>query len=218
MVNKNYESQYDVFNSFLVRNANYCGLEEFPTINSCNEIPNKIITFSEAMRTNDYNQWVCFYELDYLFIRVWNNPKKYLNKLKKFKGVISPDFSLYVNMPIVLQKYHTYMGRALANWFIENGIKVIPNVRTGDARTYSFAFDGLNKNEIISIGTIGTCRKKIERKIITDGIKETIKELQPKGIIIYGSLPKEINEEFANVKFYIYESNNFKKIGEKQNG
>ena len=214
----NYETRYDVFNSFLVSNATYYGIEEFPVVKSCNIIPNKIITFSVAMKTSNYNQWVCFYELDYLFMRIWKQPKRYIEKLKKFKGVISPDFSLYVNMPLCMQKYHTYMGRALANWFIENGINVIPNVRVGDNRTYDFVFDGLISGDIIAIGTVGSCRKNAERKILIEGIRESIHRLNPSNIIIYGSLPKEIKTEYPNLNFYIYESENFKKLKEKHHG
>ena len=173
MVSNNYETRYDVFHSYLVRTAFYAGEEEFPAIKSCNEIPNKIVPFSEAMKSNynDFDCWVCFYELDYLFLRFWNNPMKYLPKLKKFRGVISCDFSLYANMPLVMQKYHIYMGRALANWLIDNGIKVIPNVRLSDERTYKFGFDGLYKGDIIAIGTIGTTRKKEERDLVVNAIK-----------------------------------------------
>lgn len=37
---------------------------------------------------------------DFKFNRIWNNPKRYLEFLKNFKGIISPDFSLYRNMPL----------------------------------------------------------------------------------------------------------------------
>ena len=220
MVNNNYETRYDVFHSYLVRNASFSGEEEFPSIRSCNEIPNRIIPFSEAIKTTnkDYDCWVCFYELDYLFIRIWNNPRKYLNKLKKFRGIISCDFSLYANMPLVMQKYHIYMGRALASWLIENGLKVIPNVRLGDSRTYSFAFDGLYKNEVIAIGTIGTTKRLEERNLIIDAIKKTIEVLEASDIVIYGSLPKEIKENYPKVNFHIFENYNFKKMKENKNG
>ena len=167
---------------------------------------------------NNYDCWVCFYELDYLFIRFWNNPKRYLNKLRKFKGVISCDFSLYANMPLVMQKYHIYMGRALANWLIKNDIKVIPNVRLGDERTYKFGFDGLFKGDVISIGTIGTTKRLEERKLIVNAIRKTMEVLEPTDIVIYGSLPKEIEKEYPEVNFHIYENYNFKKMKEKQHG
>ncbi len=216
MVKDNYNNRYDVFNSYLVKSATYAGIEEFPCVKSCNEIPNRIITFSQAISSkwNDFDCWVCFYELDYLFMRIWNNPKKYINKLKKFKGVISPDFSLYINMPLVMQKYHIYMGRALANWFIENGIKVIPNVRLGDERTYEFGLDGLYKGDVVSIGTIGSLKNKTERKILIGAIRKTLDTIKSEDVIIYGPLPKEILEEYSHVHFHIFESDNYKKLKE----
>ena len=220
MVNDNYETKYDVFHSYLVRTATYAGEEEFPAIKSCNEIPNKVVPFSETMKSNynDFDCWVCFYELDYLFIRFWNDPKKYLPRLRKFKGVISCDFSLYANMPLVMQKYHIYMGRALANWLIDNNIKVMPNVRLGDERTYKFAFDGLYKGDVVAIGTIGTTKRKEERELVVNAIKKTIEVLEPVDIVIYGSLPSDIKENYPEVTFHVFENYNFKKMKEKQHG
>ena len=91
----------------------------------------------------DFDSWVMFYEHDRKFERLWNNPKQYIGKLKKFQGVISPDFSLYRNMPLVMQMWNTYRNRALAAWFNKNDIDVIPNVRFNDERTYGFCFDGI---------------------------------------------------------------------------
>lgn len=72
----------DVFNAFLVEKANYDGIEEIPCIKTSILLPEKVITFSKALKTNDYDRWVVFYEHDDKFIRLWNNPRKYLNVLK----------------------------------------------------------------------------------------------------------------------------------------
>lgn len=221
MVNKNYETNYDVFNSFLVREAAYSSEEEFPCIKSCNEIPNKIITFSKAMspKCKDYDSWVCFYELDFAFMRIWRQPRRYLNKLKKFNGVISPDFSVYANMPIVMQKYHIYMGRAIATWLKENGVKVIPNVRLGDERTYDFALEGLYKNDVIAIGTVGSYKRLKERNLLISAIKKTLETLEPTDAIIYGPMPKEINKsDYPKTQFHVYESGTFNYMRVKKRG
>ena len=112
MNTENFEKHYDVFHSFLVENADYEGYFELPKIKTTNIIPEKLVTFSKAMaRTwNDFDCWVMFYEHDVNFERLWRNPKKYLNKLKKFRGIISPDFSLYRNMPLCMQMWNTYRG------------------------------------------------------------------------------------------------------------
>ena len=63
-----------------------------------------MIPFSKAMSTKDFDQWVHFYEYDYKFAAIWDNPRKYLSRIKKFRGVITLDFSLYRDMPLVMQK------------------------------------------------------------------------------------------------------------------
>lgn len=135
---------------FLVADADYEGYIELPKIKTSNHRPQNLVSFSKAMSKswNDFECWVMFYEHDVRFERLWNNPKRYLSKLKKFKGIISPDFSLYRNMPLVMQQWNTYRNRALAAWLQNNGIELIPNVRFNDERTYDFCFDGNGKKGV----------------------------------------------------------------------
>ena len=82
---------YDVFKSFLVEDAEYDGYIELPKIKTSDLIPEKVVTFSKAMEKSfkDFDCYVMFYEHDAKFERLWHNPKQYLTKLKKFRGVIS---------------------------------------------------------------------------------------------------------------------------------
>ena len=196
-----------VFNSFLLKNAHFVGKDEFPIIKKEISVPNKLITFSEALNTKDYNQWVCFYEDDYKFIRLWNNPKKYLIKLKKFNGVISPDFSMYWDMPNILQKYNCFIGRSLASWFIENGIKVIPNIRYGDERSKDYFTLGIEPYGNIAIGTLGCIKNNLKRKMLIEGLQLAVTLLKPKNIIVYGSAPKTIFQKYKNqnINVIVYE-------------
>ena len=78
---------------------------EIPCIKPESSIPQKLIPFSKAVGGTDYNCFVHFYEDDANFERLWNNPQKYLQILQKYKGVITPDFSLYRDMPLVMQQW-----------------------------------------------------------------------------------------------------------------
>lgn len=210
MNNEKFNRLYDVFNAFLVKNANYTGYIELPCLSTCDKIPNRLIPFSKAMcnKNEDYDQWVMFYEHDIKFERLWNNPKRYLNKIKKFNGIISPDFSLYRNMPLVMQEWNTYRGRALAHWFNRNGINVIPNVRFGDERTFSFCFDGIEKNKIVAIGTHGCIKKKEDKIYFKIGLAQLVQQLTPKTIIVYGSAPNDIFRQYtdAGISIIAFES------------
>ena len=93
----------DVFNAFMVSDADYSGKYEFPVLFPTYQVPNRLIVFSKALKTQDYNQWIHFYEDDVSFERIWRNPQRYLPLLKKFNGVILPDFSIYRDMPLAMQ-------------------------------------------------------------------------------------------------------------------
>ena len=142
----------DVFHAFLVEKANYEGFLEIPVIDSGNYKPSGLISFSKALRSNDYDYWIHFYEDDASFERIWNNPRKYLPILKRFKGVICPDFSLYRDMPLVMQYWNIYRSRAIGRWLQDNDINVIANVRWGDKRTYTACCYGVPKEGTIAIG------------------------------------------------------------------
>ncbi len=121
----------NVFKSDLVANAKFSKNYELPIIKRVDYKPEKAIAFCEvgSKKIIPEETWVHFYMHDYKFERVWNNPKKYLPILKKFKGVITTDFSLYREMPIAMQIWNTYRNRALAYYLQSNGINIIYNVR-----------------------------------------------------------------------------------------
>ena len=140
-----------------------------------------------------------FYEHDIKFERLWHNPKQYLAKLKRFKGIISPDFSLYQNMPLCMQMWNTYRGRALSAWLQSNGIEIIPNVRFNDERTYEFCFDGIEKFKTVALGTHGCIKRRIDKDYFKDGLAEMVKRLSPRTIIVYGSAPDDIFKKYRDM-------------------
>lgn len=193
-------SKQDVFRSFLVKNTDYSGYMEMPRLKTSHYIPEKVITFSKAMLKNNrvFDCWIVFYEDDEKFERLWHNPRKYLNKIKKFKGVISPDFSLYRNMPLAMQIWNTYRGRALANWLINNGVEVIPNVRTADERSFDFCFDGIEPNSTVAIGTHGCIKRNNDRFYFEMGLQKLVDNLSPRNLIVYGAAPHSIFQKYKD--------------------
>ncbi|MBO4913316.1 MAG: DUF4417 domain-containing protein [Butyrivibrio sp.] len=188
----------DVFRAFLVEKATYQGFLEIPEITEGDYVPQKLIPFSKAVSSKDYACWVHFYEDDATFERVWNNPKKYLPILKRFAGVISPDFSLYRDMPLVMQFWNIYRNRAIGRWLQDNGIKVIVNVRFGDHRTYDACCFGVPRHSCIAVGSHGCIKLIDDRKFFVDGLEQIIKRLEPQRIVVYGAAPDAIFGKYKN--------------------
>ncbi len=206
--NSQRKSCKDVFNSFLVTCATYAGIFEFPCIKATYDIPDKLIVFSKALSSKKYDHWVHFYEDDYQFERIWRNPKRYLSILKKYKGVILPDFSLYRDMPLVMQLWNIYRSRALGHWLQTNDVKVIPNIRYGDRRTFKYSCDGIQKGCVISVGAHGTMKKKADKYIFLKGLEVVVKRLNPSAIIIYGNVQDKYIQKYidAGIKIVRFKS------------
>ncbi|MBQ8708759.1 MAG: DUF4417 domain-containing protein [Succinivibrionaceae bacterium] len=186
-INSHRKGCKDVFNAFLVATAKYAGEYEIPCITTSVHVPNKLISFTKALTTTDFDQWVHFYEHDYLFECVWKFPKNYLGLFKKFNGVILPDFSLYRDMPFNMQISNIYRSRAIGNWLQKNDVKIIPNIRFGDERTYKICCEGIEKGGTIAIGSHGNMKCKIDRIIFLKGLEIIVDIIRPSVIVVYGT-------------------------------
>jgi hypothetical protein len=131
--------------------------------------------------------------------------KKYLPILQRYDGVISPDFSLYRDMPLVMQAWNTYRNRAIAHWLQENSVPVIPNIRWGDERSFSFCCDGIEIGSTIAVGSHGCIKLKNEREYFLHGLDFVIHKLHPKEIIVYGAAPKTIFDKYKAMGIIIHQ-------------
>ena len=185
----------DVFHAELLREAKYDGEFDFPIIKEEHIRPRSLITFSRAMREKvDFRQWVCFYEDDFQFERIWNNPQRYVRQLSKFEGIITPDFSVYYDFPLSMQIWNIFRSRAIGAWFQKQGFHVIPNIRFGDERTFECCCCGVSKHSVVAIGTLGCMQNKDYRYVFEQGIEYVADNLMPEVMIFYGAAPKNINK------------------------
>lgn len=182
----------DVFHAFMVRNASYEGEHEIPRIEPEKAVPEKLVSFSKSISGTDFDAWVHFYEDDATFERLWNKPLKYLPILKRYNGVIAPDFSLYRDMPLVMQYWNIYRSHSIAVWLQNEGIPVIANVRWGDERTYEACCLGVPRSATIAVGSHGCVKLVQEREYFTKGLEHVVNVLHPKTIIVYGTAPDAI--------------------------
>lgn len=142
--------------------------------------------FNFALKTkNPENIGVHFFLHDYQFERVWKYPDRYIDVLKKFAFVLSPDFSVYCDMPKVLQIYNIYRNRWVGRYWQENGINVIPTVTWSNNMSLEFAVQGIPKHSTIAISTMGEGRhaKWVE---LFAGWNYILETLEPSCILLYG--------------------------------
>jgi hypothetical protein len=185
------KSRDDIEKSWLVRGARY-DKYDIPFIETATHMPTSLLPFSKSNSTTDFSPWVHFYEQDYKFARLLNQPERYLARLKRFGGIISPDFSICPDYPWPLQIKNKYFNHALAYWLSTQGIPVIPNVRWGDEHSYDFCFNGIEKNSVVAVGTHGQLQRTDNKKVFSDGLPVMVAALSPHTIIVYGKEPDDV--------------------------
>lgn len=100
-------------------------------------IPTKLVPFSKMDKADKKTFAVCEYENDAEFSNLLAHPDEYVEILKQYQGFISPDCSVYRDMPLSLQITNIYRNRAIGYYMQKHGVYVVPCVRWGDERTYS---------------------------------------------------------------------------------
>lgn len=202
----------DSFQAFLVDDANFTEVEEYPIIEDWmipTIPPKQILTFNEAIAyKGDLSEtYVCFYAQDPTFERVRRNPKKYIDFFKRCAGIIGFDFSIHTDMPIIKQKSQMNDNLSLTYYYGKQGIRVIPNIRCGFDDLLPEFLSSIPKNSLIAIGTYGFIKETYKKYEWFCFLDEIIRTLNPSGIIVYGTLNGELFDSVKEkTKFYYYDS------------
>lgn len=157
-----------------------------------------LIGYDKINQSNDYKSTVHFFLDDYRFESIYNNPEKKIETLKKFNAVLSPDFSMFVEMPIALQLFSTFKNRWVGAYLQEQGISVIPTVRWGDLTSFNFCFDGIQKGCAVAVSTIGVKKEKAHFIL---GYNEMLSRIKPSKIICHGKPFDEMKGDIIEVDY-----------------
>ena len=190
----------DVYLAYLIKGARRTKTDNYPIIETwmvATEPPKEIIQWDRRQDVSDPNNTgMCFYCVDPDFQPILGNPKKYVEKLRKYNCVIGLDASPYDNMPLWVQKSQIGLNIGITYYYGANEIKIIPNVRIGDNRTLS-SLEAYPKHTLIAVGTNGFTHKLEVRYKFAEQMRKVIDVLEPSGVCVYGPIPDEI---FAYVK------------------
>ena len=130
--------------------------------------------------------------------QIWNDPEPRIEKLKKYKAVLAPNYSIYTEMPLSLKVYNTFRSRWCGAYLQSKGIKVIPTVVWGEPNTFWFCFDGITQGSVVAVSTLGV-RK--EKSLFMQGYNEMIRKVKPKAVICYGEPFEEMQGRIIPIDY-----------------
>ena len=177
---------------------------QMPIIWNDEYIPKDLIGFNYAKTSKEKNVGVHFYVDDYQFERVWNYPEKYVDILKQYDCVLSPDFSLYMDMPTPIKVWNIYRSRQIGAYFQRQGIKVIPTISWAEEESFEYCFRGIPQGSIVSVSTIGVKENAIALDVWQKGMDEMIRQIEPTAILLYGGA---LEYDYKDIDVHEYKNN-----------
>ncbi len=199
----------DGFRAELVEGAQFESPYDIPIIEALPEgvpLPLSLVPFDKRNQTENHNQWIHSYLFDFRFRPLLINTEKCVETIRLFSGFISPDPSLYRDMPLATQIANTYLNRAVGHHMQRMGIPTITNIRWSDQRSFDFAFAGAPQNSTVATSNHGSLRGRENLYWFERGFDEMVCRLEPKRIILHGNLTKGLYERYPNIEIAIYPS------------
>ena len=112
---------------------------------------------------------------------------------------MTPDYSLYAEMPRWLQLKNVAQNRWCGAYWQDKGLTVIPTISWGLSQSFDFCFEGVEKGSVVAVGTVGCRRAKLN---FMRGYDKMLEIIQPQAIICYGGAFKEMEGNIIDIPYF----------------
>ena len=160
-----------------------------------------LIAYSET-RSNETEtrrrRGVHFFIDDYRFEGIYRHPEKSLEKLSQYAFVLTPDFSTYAEMQPWRQIESVGRNRWVGAYWQSKGLNVVVTLSWSTVNSFEYSFDGVEKNAIVAISTVG-CRKS--KFNFLRGYDAMLERVEPEAILCLGEPFPEMCGNLVKVEY-----------------
>ena len=187
----------------LYPSANQWGIPDLP---AANVIPDRLIAYNDRWKVEHPvpGDAVHFFLDDYRFETMWTKPQRGLSRVMRAGLALTPDFSLWQEMPLAMQLWQVYRSRWCGAWMRSNGVNVIPTVSWSTPASFEFAFAGIADQSIVAVSSVGI-RDDDAKKAYRRGIYTMLYTIEPAAVLVYGRSLGE-DKVYPNTQFRYYKT------------
>lgn len=139
-----------------------------------------------------------FFVDDYRFTSTYSNPERTLEKYSQYAFLLTPDFSTYADMGLWRQIESVAKNRWVGAYWQSKGLHVIPTISWSTTRSFEFCFDGVEKNSIVAVSTLGCKKAKLR---FMRGYDAMYKKLEPEKVICFGNTFPEMVGDIIKINY-----------------
>ena len=187
------------------------GPYDIPEIKPEKYVPVKYVRFIESQKIkNTSGLGVHFFIDDYYFDKIWNQFNRYIGMLSKFDAVLTPDWSVYTDWPVVVNMWNHYKKHYVGAYLQSMGVRVYPTIEWSNKESHKWCFDGEPVGGCVAIGSIGTQKDVEARKLFVYGYEAMIERLNPETVMFWGRVPDEFRHDSRIIRMDI--ENRFRRL------
>ena len=169
--------------------------EDYPSLGSFSEVQDFDVSICNDYKSITERSLISTFVDDYILERYWNNPNKYIGYYRQAKYILSPDFSILVDMPKPMQMWNVYRNRFVGYIWQSAGLNVIPTISWGCEKSFDFCFEGVKEGSIVAVSNIG-CITQGSKEYFDAGFEKMKEVIKPKQIIFQCN--KKYKEHYKN--------------------
>lgn len=187
----------------LYESSNQWGIPDLPQATT---VPQRLIAYNDRWKVEhpDTGDAVHFFLDDYRFETMWSQPQRSLSRVMRAGLALTPDFSLWREMPLAMQLWQVYRSRWCGAWMASNGITVIPTLSWSTPDSYDFCFAGVAKYSVVAVSSVGI-RDDDARSSYRHGIRMMMEQIEPECVVVYGRSLGE-DKVFPDTPFEYYQT------------
>jgi hypothetical protein len=167
---------------------------------------------------------LAFYVDDHRFSNIMSHATKFIDDMKKceWAAILSPDFSMWRNEPLVIQLYAAYCSRWCARYWQEAGFKIVPSLNWSDERTHDMIHAGIPKGAPVVSVQCRTLGDKKAQSLFLEGVQKGVETIDPGNVVVYGgldhsdwlksNLPESITSRMVLIESWTAKRNRIRKI------
>lgn len=142
--------------------------------------------------------------------RLLSNPGRYVSRFADHLGVITPDFSIMLGMPVHDRMRSVQLSRFIGAYWNQHGLRVIPNIRWASVEDLDFVLDGLPTQSTIALSTQSLHSDWLLHKNFEEGLVEMLKTLCPSHVILYGQPTQNFYSIIRHLKVSILPTDKYR--------
>ena len=203
--------EHDEFKSYL--EINLCippvsgdipttGKYNFPQLAQVNYFPEEPVYPFNYLKSKvaKGRYWYHCFTSERNFHRLYSCFQDYVELLRRTKGIISADFSLFRDYPEEI-----LIAKCRANRFVDYalqqaGIPMIPTAGFAGESSWEWCFDGLPLNSTVAVTTNCLGRDREAHRLFVGGINTMIKKIHPTAIVVCGKVPSWMQNRHPDIQ------------------